>query len=345
MKRMIISSENFQILNTLPAEKCSYCILSNTHNGYGNIKCPLDGISKRIGYSKNHNGKLFVCDCDLKTTKLFKDAFTSITNSLKELIDTSEEIKEHSIPNISTRVNRVVHNLKSINAHAIQELYSLIPQEQLIKNDLKKNTTYVESLIKKDSKKAAITFLRMAKFNLSVKAEFSIYEKLLHGTYQITKRHHNIRDVIMTVLYTFYGDFHDKGIYVDVEDYYEKVPLDFESFQVAIYHIIENAAKYMAPKSNATITFKIEHNLQLVTFSMTSLYIQPIEESAIFAEGYSGYFAKVTKLAGKGIGMFRAQQLIKLHKGTLSIEAGEKSMSKNNIDYAYNKFIISLPLD
>ena len=78
-------------------------------------------------------------------------------------------------------------------------------------------------LSKKDVRQAALTFFRMAKFNLSIKAEFSIYEKLLQGgeKLKLEKRNHNIRDVIMIVLYMFFNDFNEKDVYIDIEEYYE----------------------------------------------------------------------------------------------------------------------------
>lgn len=141
----------------------------------------------------------------------------------------------------------------------------------------------------------------------------------------------------------FFNDFNEKDVYIDIEEYYEKVYVDFESVQVAIYHIIENAAKYIAPKTNANITFKIEKHTQYIIFAMTSLYINQDEEFEIFNEGYSGIVAKQLKKAGKGIGMYRAKRLIELNNGTLTVEAGE-AIKINGIDYANNKFIIALPI-
>ncbi len=112
----------------------------------------------------------------------------------------------------ASRVNRVIHNLKSINAHAMQELYTLVPQDQLLKN-IRDNSKIVENVIKSDTRKAAMTFFRMTKFNLSIKAEFSIYEKLLQGDLKLEKRNYKIRDLIMIVLYMFFSDFNEKNIY------------------------------------------------------------------------------------------------------------------------------------
>lgn len=344
MNSKIVSQQGELICDSLPYYECTHCILTNQSHGYANIKCQIDRENKRIAYHKNEHGELFACSRNAKTTKLFKNEVNSTVYCLKSLIALSGEVRQYTMAETSNRVNRVIHNLKSINAHAMQELYALVPQEQLIKN-VRENSKIVENAIKKNVRQAALTFFRMAKFNLSIKAEFSIYEKLLQAgeKLKLEKRNHNIRDVIMIVLYMFFNDFNEKDVYIDIEEYYEKVYVDFESFQVAIYHIIENAAKYIAPKTNANITFKIEKHTQYIIFEMTSLYINQDEESEIFNEGYSGIVAKQLKKAGKGIGMYRAKRLIELNNGTLTVEAGE-AIKINGIDYANNKFIIALPI-
>lgn len=344
MNRKIVSRQGELICDALPFSECTNCILKNHYKGYAHIHCPHDNQNKRIAYHKNDIGELFVCSRNAKTTKLFRDEVNSMVYCLKSLIILSGEVRQKTMQETSNRVNRVIHNLKSINAHAMQELYALVPQEQLIKN-IRENSKIVENAIKKDVRQAALTFFRMAKFNLSIKAEFSIYEKLLQGgeNLKLEKRNHNIRDVIMIVLYMFFNDFNEKDVYIEVEDYYEKVSVDFESFQVAIYHIIENAAKYVAPKTNAKIGFRIDKHTQFIFFEMTSLYINQDEETAIFNEGYSGVVAQKLRKAGKGIGMYRARRLIELNNGTLTVEAGE-AVNIDGIDYAENKFIIALPI-
>lgn len=342
MDRRIVDNRGELILNTLKNTQCTFCIHQQAADGYANIVCPLDGVRKRLSYRKNTYLELMVCSDMSKTTKLFRDEVDSIMYGSKALIQTADLIRESVIKETSQRVNRVIHNLKSINAHAIQELYMLVPQNQLLKN-VKENPTIVENIIKGKPKLAAITFFRMAKYNLSIKAEFSIYEKLLLGDVRLNIQEHNIRDVVMIVLYMFFGDFNSKDVYVEVEDFFEKISFDFESFQIAIYHIIENAAKYIAPKTNAKISFKLEKSDAFVIFEMKSLYIQPGEEIEIFNEGYSGEIAKKNELAGKGIGMYRAKRLIELNNGTIAVEPGEFPHRIKGVDYADNKFIISLP--
>ncbi len=343
MNKCIIDNNEFTIINTLSYDNCLNCISCNANKGYANVVCCYDGIKKRLGYTKNNTGILYACSSKSKTTKIFKSEFEALVLGMKTFIDLSAEIREYTRKDESKRLNRVIHNLKSINTHSMQELYMLIPQEELIKNNTRDKLQIVEEIIRKNSTQAAKTFFRIAKFNLSVKAEFSIYEKLLQGDIELDKRRHNIRDVIMVVLYMFFCDFNEMKIHVAVEDFHEKVNIDFESFQVAIYHIIENMSKYTAPKTNAEIKFRIEKGVQYVVFEMTSLYLNHGEEDDIFKEGYSGELAKKISKQGKGIGMYRAKKLIELNGGTIIFEPGEKvEKIIDGISYARNKIEISL---
>lgn len=83
--------------------------------------------------------------------------------------------------------------------------------------------------------------MRIAKYNTGVKAEFSIYDKLLKKDVRLSPRYHNLRDVFMLVLHMFLGNFADNHVYVEVDNYYEKAYMDFESVHVSIYNIIENS--------------------------------------------------------------------------------------------------------
>ena len=53
-----------------------------------------------------------------------------------------------------------------------------------------------------------------------------------------------IRKVILNVLHTFFIDFNNQNIYVYVSEFKGRVKIDYESIQVALYHLIENATKW-----------------------------------------------------------------------------------------------------
>lgn len=190
-----------------------------------------------------------------------------------------------------------------------------------------------------------MSIFRLSKDLYEIKSEFSVYDKLVKGNVSVSKRMFNVRDVIMTVLYPFFEDFSKKNVVVNVEQCYASIPLDFETFQVAMYHIIENASKYIRNKTSASISFSQETNFMTIQFVMQSLFISENEAESIFFEGISGETTQKSKLSGEGIGMYRAKKLIEINGGTLVVKPGKDVLSDNNVPYAVNKFIIQMPLN
>ena len=339
MDRKIIDIEDNVIIDTLPNQECVDCIMTNVKNGYAQVACKYDNLSKRLAYHSGKNGKLFLCSSDSKTTKLFKEEFFALIPCIKSFADIAKNVSLGAFQ----RTDRVIHNLKSINGHAIQELENLVPQTDIGNNQ---NVEYVTNVIKENPKLAALTFFRMAKFNRAMKAEFTVYDKLLHNdNVPLQRQNHNVPNVVMSVLYPFFADFHEKEVYVHVDTMDTKILLDFETFYVAFYHLVENAIKYVKPKTKINISFKIEDGMFILKMSMTSLYIKSEEKDNIFNEGYSGIWAKKINRQGRGIGMFRARRLIELNNGTLTVDAGNDISRVNGVEYATNIFVITMPID
>lgn len=148
----------------------------------------------------------------------------------------------------------------------------------------------------------------------------------------------------MLVVYPFFEDFKKKDVVVNVDFFYGGVPVDFETFQVAVYHIIENASKYIRPHTNAQVSFRKENGLQIIDIGMKSLHIETEEIDTIFLEGHSGKEAIRSKLNGDGIGLYRAKRFIELNGGTLSVHPGKEVEEYNGLLYSDNRFTLSIPL-
>ncbi|HRP37951.1 MAG TPA: ATP-binding protein, partial [Candidatus Dojkabacteria bacterium] len=199
---------------------------------------------------------------------------------------------------------------------------------------------YIQKEIKKDTRKAALMFLRIAKHNIHMKTEFSIYRKLDRSDSSIELRPHTIQKVLMNVLHTFFIDFTNNGILVDVDNYYGKVQMDYETIQVALYHLIENASKYTKPNSRIKVQFiELEQSVEIL-FTMTSLFIEEEEIDKIFTEGYSGKEARNCEVNGDGIGMWRIKQMMHLNKGDISIIRGTPKVISDGRGYAVNRVLL-----
>lgn len=330
--------------NKVSANLTGECI--NCYENCSNIgllvnSCPRYGGSRRQGKINNNQSSTFLCCDTTKTTKLFREKLEALSYAFPDLTVPQKEIEENIKKSEQQKVNRLVHNLTSINAHNIQEIYDLVPQEILSLNWVNQ-LNYIEKEIKKNPKKAAMMYLRIAKHNIHMKSEFSIYRKLdREDSASLEFRNYPIRNVLLNVLHTFFADFTNNDIYVRVADFTGKVKIDYETIQVAIYHLIENASKYARHSSTISITFEELKSETKVRFARISAYIQPSEREMIFNEGYSGEIAKRMQKHGDGIGMWRIRQMMELNQGSCTVICGDEKQEISGFDYSTNTFILT----
>lgn len=340
MKHFYINSNiGDEVAGNLGVE-CISCYAACSSPGKVINPCPKYGDQRRQGVIGNNKSITFLCCDETKTTKLFRDKLESLSYAYSDLLLPKEEFVKEAKITEQLKVNRLVHNLTSINAHNIQEIYDLVPQELLASN-YQKQIDYIQKEIRKDVRKAALMFLRIAKHNIHMKSEFSIYKKLDREDAVLEFRNHSIQKVILNILHTFFSDFSDLNIYVVVGDYFKKVLIDYESIQVALYHLIENATKYAMPNNEISIQFSENEDMVSVSFKMKSLYIENDEVLKIFDEGYSGKIAKEFNLHGDGIGMWRIAQMMKLNNGNVTLVNGLEKFRVGDKTYADNEIILS----
>ena len=115
----------------------------------------------RVGSFQNTDGRLFAFSNNpdyLKSSQSFKRTARCILESTNYINEIAAEQRE--INNRNT--TRLIHNLTSLNAHNIQEIYSLIPQEE-ISGRTRGHIDFVKEKILAYPKEAAQVFLRLAK--------------------------------------------------------------------------------------------------------------------------------------------------------------------------------------
>lgn len=345
--KRLTDAEGFIFLDDLPdKEKCIKCINEHSHSatkGYSPVKCILSGEKKLVGTRVVKSGSVHLCGTHYGKNTLFSYDLDCLSASLSVLSRIEGEIETYKKEEYVARIRRVFHNVRSINAHALQEMRALIP-ENILRQHKSKSVEDVESLVKSKPSETALSLFRISKDLTEIKSEFSIYSRLINGDQRLDKRPYNIRDIIMLVVYPFFEDFKKKDVVINVDLFYGGVPVDFETFQVAIYHIIENTSKYVQPHTNVQISFEKENGYQIIDIFMKSLHIEPQEADAIFLEGHSGQEAIRSKLNGDGIGLFRAKRFIELNGGTLLVYPGEVIDEYKGMSYSDNRFVISIPL-
>lgn len=304
----------------------------------------IDGANLRAGVVYNQHGTVFA----FSSSKDYVKSSTKFSTALNVILDSTEmvgEIVNQARDAINKSTSRLIHNLTSLNAHNIQEIYSLIPQEN-VSQKIGGQISFVEDIVKKVPKETALTLLRIAKNNAAMKAEFSVFRKLFDSNPDLQIREHNVHKVLMNIFYLFFPDFTDKSVRVKIGDNKNKyfACFDYESFHVAIYHVIENAAKYIKPKSTLIVEIKNVGGFVEIIMDMISLEIKKSEAERIFEDGVSGELASRLGKSGDGIGMNRAKKILELNSGSVSVnpycDTVETVMGLN---YQRNVFTISLP--
>ena len=248
--------------------------------------------------------------------------------------------KEANIKN-ERRYQQLVHNLKSINAHCIQEIYELSPTVNI--KDVRRAVSITKDLISKNLNQAALIIFHLLKYFTMMKNEFLVYDRTYDNHMELSFDTYKIRDVVMKILHMFFDDFTAKSVYVNIDENYDKVVLDYPSFSTALYYILENATKYVEPSSELNITFECKNGEYIVRIIMMSYYVSHDDRKHIFEEGYSGETALRLGTNGKGIGMYRAKKLLEQSGAKIIIDFGEDINNENGIEYSQNIFNIILP--
>lgn len=301
----------------------------------------LDG-KLRGGVMLSKSGTVFGFSNDqdyLRSTKKFRTTLETILNSIDFLLDA---VRTHSeSTNASTK--RLIHNLTSLNAHNIQEIYSIVPQE-LLASKTSGHIAEVQKIVSGSTRDVALALLAIAKTNLSMKTEFSVFRNLFNAQPSLQRKRHVVHKVLMNVLYLFFPDFTDKDVHVSITDSTVSAWFDYESIHVALYHLIDNASKYVKPRSDINIVIEERNEWVALLFEMRSLKILKDEVPKLFDEGFSGSLAEKTGKSGSGIGTSLIRKVLELNNGTVEVKIYPETIETlMGIEYQDNIFEIVLP--
>ena len=148
----------------------------------------------------------------------------------------------------------------------------------------------------------------------------------------------------MSIFYVFFPDFTDNDVRVKISETKETALLDYETFNISLYYIIENITKYIRPGSQLDVNISRDSYSLKIEFSMVSLYLHPEEEIKIFMEGYSGIEAKKISKNGSGLGLFTAKKYLAKSNADVCLIAFRDVDFEEfcNRVYCRNKIIVSL---
>lgn len=342
----IQSSDQRVIVSTL-CELCHDC-LSNLENRQElQYKCPVYGMKRRRGISISNGEKVILCS-EKEPLIQSKRIFADQISGLRSFISTFDESISTMTKVVMKDTKRLIHNLTTINAHNIQEFSALLPLDY---QDLSPHSqiTRLTDLVKQNPEKIAKLIFRMAKHNAAMKVEFSVFKNLFDENPILQPRKHAINKVVLNVFYTFFPDFTDKGIRVQVDECKEYLVFDFESVHVAFFHIIDNASKYILPNSYLNVGFSRNDTTATfdVSFNMISVKIEEFEVDKIFEESYSGINTKKIGRNGDGLGLSIVKNILQKNNIGIEVNANVNKADTRYYDglkYENNIFIIKFPL-
>jgi len=339
--RITVFESNSEYTNLGP--ECEECH-QRVSRGTQVTKCILSDQPRRQGVIVGEYGRVYAC---VDSTNLVKSKriFIGLLKLIHSLIPHLANIRRQVSKSARRDSEKLLHNLRTQNAHGMQELFALLPQAELAGN----YTNQVETtrrIIEDDTDQAARVLLRLLKINNQMKCEIDSFEMLSEEVARVKKKSHPIRSVILNSLHHFFSDFTDKRVIVNVEEYAGRADLQYDLFSVVLYHLFGNAAKYTIGHSSMNIYFSSTNSTNVIQIEMTSLAISDEDLPRLFEERFSSEAAKRLKLAGDGLGMYMVKRCLAYHGGDLIIDRNvdpDQRITSGREAYERNVFSIVLP--
>ena len=301
-----------------------------------------DFLNQIIRHGKIEKNSIFIylVSCDINmTAKIFKRYQEAFLFCVCACIDLLEKIREKEYQ----KTRRFKHNITTLAANILQEIYKLVSQDELLKGP--KQLERIKEIIHSNSDEAGLTFLKILKNANFMKAEFDVYEIFNLDSPYLDFANHPAHKIILLTINPFWLEFIEKKIYINIDSFSDTIYADYKTISVTLCHIFENATKYIAKNTELHIYFTSDDNYINIIFEMVSLKVYEDEIQKIFLENYSGILAKEYDLAGNGLGMYIVKKLVEFNNGKITFlnNCNGTAFKYDGIEYEKNKIILSLP--
>lgn len=342
-RKLLINARGGAVLSISDPD-CKKCLESCSLNSEKVSACSKEGVHRKGMMERENIGIAYLCTSDanlVASSKIFKQRLSSYLETIFSINEIKLEVKKDEM---DVR-RRLIHNLSSLLAHMQQELYYIVPQQELSKcKSAPEQISLIREMIARGGKEAAQATLKIIKNVQAIKSELSVFQLLDSNVRRsITPKSHRVFPVLRNITSIFFQDFQENGIEVVTQDCTIELLFDYESVSVAFHHIFLNAVKYCLSNTRINIEFDQKQDKFCISITMTSLEIKPEEAEAIFEEKVSGSHAKAHSLAGTGVGLSIAKNLFELNGVSIYIEPGTDIRVRSGKRYATNKFFICFP--
>lgn len=305
----------------------------------------VDGKSTkaRIGRKANSHGVIFTLTIEPKYIKRYK-LFRELVELSALTIEPFTKFQQSIVDSNNTKTEEFIHNITSLNTYSIQDLFVLIPQNVLSEN-INKQKDIIKDYIVEKPYVTAETLLKLIKYNLAMKVEFSVFERTKKPDVTVKKISHSIRNLVLSILQIFIDDFEKKKIEVSLDAgtaSERRLNIDDDSLFVSLFYLLENSIKYCCPNTKYKIIFKDESDDFSILFIMISLRIENNEVNKLVEHSYRSPLAKKLNQEGKGLGMYRITKTLKLNNAVLEItpRINDYSRISGDVQFEGNQFKI-----
>ncbi|MGY6517559.1 MAG: hypothetical protein ACXIUZ_02485 [Lysobacteraceae bacterium] len=276
----------------------------------------------------------------VKSRKKFDVHIGAIYDAIPSITELASQAEDRFL----ARSRRLIHNLTSLNGHMIQDIYSVISQDKLAGNVRRSIPLIEEEMKGRNSIAFAKTLLSLAKHSAAMKNEFAVFRKADNLNESADLKNHRLHKVVMNVAYLFFSDFADAGSFINVKQSTLRAQADYEFAFVALYHLFDNAAKYICPNTNLEVgIYQVDGSVR-VEFDMQSLAIGPEEIPQLTLEGYSGVWPKKCSRSGDGVGLSVVDRVMRIQGGGLELVVNSDGQFEvDGVPYQNNRFILIFP--
>lgn len=334
----VLDGRGFVIYTNIPVQ-CQSCVSDCNSESELTSACGERG-KRRRGRLTSQDGSAFFCTKEsnfVSSSKVFRKELAMLLHMNQRISQIREEISQQE----TAKARRLIHNLITLNAHALQDLYSVINQEELAaftQSSYRSQRELIKNKLMSNPKMAADLFTRALKNGGAVKNELAVFKRMYDSGSMHKRDFHSIHRVVLNVVNYFFQDFTDKQIGVLIEDFTGKVAIDYESVQVALYHLFDNAAKYCAPHTDLKISFALGESQTCLLLDMQSCHVPDEERQKIYEDGFSGSVPRSQESAGQGMGMGLVRELLRLNNAEIDAQWGRSDSFDSR--YAHNTIIV-----
>lgn len=204
----------------------------------------------------------------------------------------------------------------------------------------------VRRRIETDTDSAANDVCQMSHRALDLDAQITtlrVISGYAEGSQAGTKFKVNLRKGLFRLTNPFIEELRGKGIEIqinipDATSDTEKVLVDHDLFNAAVWQILDNSSKYVLEGTPIEITAVLDQRPQKLEFAMNSVCVDSDEKETIFLEGTKGRHAG--NKGESGIGLFVVRKALLLMGARIKLRTEGEIKTYGSFKYCRNVFSI-----